>query len=168
MPDGLPPLDGDSEATADLDAICDSVMVFMVAPFSDLVDDLKSRDGSRGVPPIACILADGFMNFVAGPTAERVGLPLVHLYTINACSLMAFKYCRSFLERGLASSIDGSSSERHAAERLVRELLGGEKGKELKRNAMEWKRLAAEATSPAGSSANNLEKLVKDVMLARA
>ncbi|KAK4435517.1 7-deoxyloganetin glucosyltransferase [Sesamum alatum] len=49
---------------------------------------------------------------------------------------------------------------------LVRELLDGENGREMKRRAMEWKKKAAEATaSPHGSSFVNLERLVKQVLL---
>lgn len=45
---------------------------------------------------------------------------------------------------------------RDNVELLVRELMVGEKGKELKRNAMRWKKLVNEA---ADSSLNNLHKL---------
>ncbi|KAI4312299.1 hypothetical protein MLD38_037124 [Melastoma candidum] len=82
----------------------------MVGPFSELVDDLNRREG---VPPITCILSDGFMNFVAFPAAEKVGVPLVHLFTISACALLALKHHRSFLERCRATSTDDvSHSER--------------------------------------------------------
>lgn len=47
---------------------------------------------------------------------------------------------------------------------VVRELLEGEKGRMMKQKAMEWKRKAAEAIAPGGSSYLNLEKLVKEVL----
>ncbi|KAI4370985.1 hypothetical protein MLD38_019269 [Melastoma candidum] len=62
----------------------------------------------------------------------------------------------------------GSDVKRDEVERVVRELLGGEKGKELKRNAVEWKRLAEEATTgPAGSAVRYLDKVVEEVLSTR-
>lgn len=53
-------------------------------------------------------------------------------------------------------------------EKLVRELMGGEKGKEMKKRAMEWKKLAEEATSPKGSSYKNFyEKVIDDILLSK-
>ncbi|KAI4312296.1 hypothetical protein MLD38_037121 [Melastoma candidum] len=64
--------------------------------------------------------------------------------------------------------VGGGDVKRDEVERLVRELLGGEKGKEVKRNAAEWRRLAEEATTgPAGSAVRNLDKLVEDVLSTR-
>ncbi|ONH90608.1 hypothetical protein PRUPE_8G063600 [Prunus persica] len=65
---------------------------------------------------------------------------------------------------GVGLEID-SNVKRSEVEKLVRELMSGEKGKEMRKNAMEWKRKAEEATGPRGSSLLNLEKLVKDVLL---
>lgn len=53
---------------------------------------------------------------------------------------------------------------RELVEGLVRETMEGEKGKKLKRKAMEWKWKAEDATRPGGSSYNNFEKLVGDLM----
>jgi len=47
----------------------------------------------------------------------------------------------------------------------VRELMEGDKGKEMKRKVMEWKRKAEEAVKPGGSSYQNLDKLIADVLL---
>lgn len=49
----------------------------------------------------------------------------------------------------------------------VRELMQGEKGKEMRKKAMEWKRKAEEAVKLDGSSTANLEKLVKEVVLSK-
>ncbi|KAB2613398.1 UDP-glycosyltransferase 85A5-like [Pyrus ussuriensis x Pyrus communis] len=49
--------------------------------------------------------------------------------------------------------------------KLVKELMGGEKGKKLKNKVMEWKKLAKEATGPNGSSYKNLDNLVNQVLL---
>ncbi|KAL7167730.1 hypothetical protein ACSBR2_038231 [Camellia fascicularis] len=56
--------------------------------------------------------------------------------------------------------------KRDEVEKLVRELMEGEKGKKMKNKAMEWKKLAEKATSPGGSSSLNLDKLV-NVLLSR-
>uniref|UniRef100_A0A803LUP8 Glycosyltransferase n=1 Tax=Chenopodium quinoa TaxID=63459 RepID=A0A803LUP8_CHEQI len=59
---------------------------------------------------------------------------------------------------GIGMEID-TNVKRGEVERQVRELLAGEKGKDMKRNAIEWKRLANEAVAtPNGSSYNNLDK----------
>ncbi|XP_031278251.1 7-deoxyloganetin glucosyltransferase-like [Pistacia vera] len=51
-------------------------------------------------------------------------------------------------------------------ERLVRELMNGDKGKEMKKKAMEWKLLALKAiTSPNGSSYLIMEKMINQVLL---
>ncbi|PON88038.1 UDP-glucuronosyl/UDP-glucosyltransferase [Trema orientale] len=50
--------------------------------------------------------------------------------------------------------------KRDQVEKLVRELMEGEKGKKMKSKAMEWKKLAEEAASPQGSSSINLDNLV--------
>ncbi|KAK9937749.1 hypothetical protein M0R45_014521 [Rubus argutus] len=55
--------------------------------------------------------------------------------------------------------------KREDVENLVKELMEGEKGKKMKIKALEWKKLAEEATAPHGSSATNLDKLVNQVLL---
>ena len=52
-------------------------------------------------------------------------------------------------------------------EKIVRELLEGDKGKKMKQKAMEWKKLAEEATSQLGSSSINLKKLGSEVCLSK-
>ncbi|GMQ02084.1 hypothetical protein CsSME_00048478 [Camellia sinensis var. sinensis] len=56
--------------------------------------------------------------------------------------------------------------KRDGVEKMVRELMEGEKGKKMKKKAMEWKRLAEKASGPDGSSSLNLDKLV-NVLLSR-
>ncbi|XP_065880851.1 7-deoxyloganetin glucosyltransferase-like [Euphorbia lathyris] len=56
-----------------------------------------------------------------------------------------------------------SDVKRDEVERLVIELTEGEKGKEMKKKALEWKRLAAEAAEV--SSYRNLESVINDVLL---
>jgi hypothetical protein len=67
-------------------------------------------------------------------------------------------------EWGIGMEID-NNVKRDKVEKLVRELMEGEKGKSMKKKAMEWKKLAEEASGPSGSSSMNLDKLVKEVLL---
>nr|GMC50570.1 7-deoxyloganetin glucosyltransferase-like [Ipomoea batatas] len=61
---------------------------------------------------------------------------------------------------GIGREID-SNVKRDEVEKLVRELMEGEKGGEMKKKAMEWKKLAEEAaTSSIGSSHINIDKLI--------
>ncbi|XP_038725260.1 7-deoxyloganetin glucosyltransferase-like [Tripterygium wilfordii] len=61
-----------------------------------------------------------------------------------------------------------SDVKRDEVEKLVRELMEGEKGKQLTHNVMELKRLAEKATSPNGSSSINLDRVVNEVLLSKA
>ncbi|CAL5385950.1 unnamed protein product [Camellia sinensis] len=59
-----------------------------------------------------------------------------------------------------------SDVKREEVDRMVRELMAGEKGKEMKRKVMEWKKLTKEATARSiGSSYLNFEKLVRFVLV---
>ena len=57
--------------------------------------------------------------------------------------------------------------KRVEVEKMVRELLEGDDGKKMKKKAMEWKKLAEEATGPLGSSSINLKNLVSEVLLSK-
>ncbi|XP_059460409.1 7-deoxyloganetin glucosyltransferase-like [Corylus avellana] len=74
--------------------------------------------------------------------------------------------CRySCNEWGIGMEIDGGV-KRGEIESLVIELMVGEKGKELKKKAMDWKKLTKEATSrPNGSSFVNVDKMINEVLL---
>ncbi|KAH7848521.1 hypothetical protein Vadar_003916 [Vaccinium darrowii] len=66
---------------------------------------------------------------------------------------------------GVGMEID-NDVKRDGVELLVTKLMDGEKGKEMKKRAMEWKKLAEDATeTPSGSSVLNLDKLVNQVLL---
>ncbi|KAM2417471.1 hypothetical protein ACFX1W_024305 [Malus domestica] len=67
-------------------------------------------------------------------------------------------------EWGTGMEID-KNVKRDEVENLVRERMQGEKGKRMKNEAMEWKKLAEEDTGPCGSSSRNLEKLVNQFQL---
>ncbi|CAN6701727.1 unnamed protein product [Malus baccata var. baccata] len=73
--------------------------------------------------------------------------------------------CRySCNEWGIGMEIS-NDVKRDEVERLVRELMDGEKGKKMKNKVMVWKKLAEEATGPHGSSSKNLDTLVNQVLL---
>ncbi|KAL3732707.1 hypothetical protein ACJRO7_029372 [Eucalyptus globulus] len=54
--------------------------------------------------------------------------------------------------------------KREEVERLVRELMDGDKGKQMKKRITEWKSLAQEATNPNGSSSMNFDKLLNELL----
>jgi UDP:flavonoid glycosyltransferase YjiC (YdhE family) len=67
-------------------------------------------------------------------------------------------------EWGIGMEIDGGVKRGEIAN-LLTELMAGEKGKELKKKAVDWKKLAEEATSgPNGSSYVNIEKMTNEVL----
>ncbi|XP_074263059.1 7-deoxyloganetin glucosyltransferase-like [Silene latifolia] len=62
---------------------------------------------------------------------------------------------------GIGMEID-SNVERNVVEKQVRELMKGEKGKEMKKRVMEWKVLGEEAsTSPYGTSYANIDNVIE-------
>ncbi|XP_060173248.1 7-deoxyloganetin glucosyltransferase-like [Lycium barbarum] len=66
---------------------------------------------------------------------------------------------------GIGMEID-NNVKRDEVESLVTELMVGEKGKEMKKKAMEWKNLAEDsAKKSTGSSYVNIEKVVCDILL---
>ncbi|XP_023874816.1 7-deoxyloganetin glucosyltransferase [Quercus suber] len=73
------------------------------------------------------------------------------------------RYCCT--DWGIGMEID-NNVKRDEVENLVRELMDGEKGKEMKKKAMEWKTKAEDAVKPGGSSYQNLDKLIAEVLLA--
>ncbi|KAM3342497.1 7-deoxyloganetin glucosyltransferase [Capsicum galapagoense] len=65
---------------------------------------------------------------------------------------------------GVGMEVD-SNVKREVIEELVRELMIGEKGKEMKENALKWKKLAEKASNSSdGSSYMNFEKFVSHVL----
>ena len=61
---------------------------------------------------------------------------------------------------GIGMEIE-NNVKRDEVEKLVRELMEGEKGKDMKRKAMEWKTKAEEAAWTGDASHRNLDRLVK-------
>ncbi|XP_059279744.1 7-deoxyloganetin glucosyltransferase-like [Lycium ferocissimum] len=66
---------------------------------------------------------------------------------------------------GIGMEID-NNVKRDQVEILVRELMAGEKGQEMKKKALELKKLAEEATQrPAGSSYVNINTLINEILI---
>ncbi|CAN6479905.1 unnamed protein product [Victoria cruziana] len=59
----------------------------------------------------------------------------------------------------------GSEAKRGEVERLVKEAMEGEKGREMKRKARMWKQQAERAVQPGGSSYQDFHRLVDEVLL---
>ncbi|XP_078171271.1 7-deoxyloganetin glucosyltransferase-like [Carex rostrata] len=67
-------------------------------------------------------------------------------------------------EWGIGMEID-NNVKRIEVEVMIREIMGGEKGKKMKERALKWKESAAMATQNGGPSFVNFQKLVKNVLL---
>ncbi|KAJ0974934.1 hypothetical protein J5N97_016899 [Dioscorea zingiberensis] len=66
-------------------------------------------------------------------------------------------------EWGIGMEID-NDVKRDKVAALIKQLMDGEKGKEMKEKALEWKECAIRATKEGGSSFLNLEKVIKEVL----
>ncbi|XP_048328051.2 7-deoxyloganetin glucosyltransferase [Ziziphus jujuba] len=73
--------------------------------------------------------------------------------------------CRYICEEWEVGMEIDNDVKRDEVEKLVRELMEGKKGKKMQSKAMEWKRLAEEATGPLGSSSKNFDSLVNNMVL---
>lgn len=72
-------------------------------------------------------------------------------------------YCCNYLGLGIDMS---ESTKRDQIERMIKELMEGNKGKDMKKRAIEWRKLAKEAAlNLHGSSYANLESVVNNVLL---
>jgi hypothetical protein len=58
IPDALPP--SNENETQDVAALCEAAKKNLLAPFNDLLDKLNDS-ASSNVPPVTCIVSDGFM-----------------------------------------------------------------------------------------------------------
>lgn len=89
------------------------------------------------------------------------GVPLV-CWPFFAEQQTNCRYCCT--EWGVGMEID-NNVKRDDVEALVRVLMEGEKGKEMKKKSMEWKKMAEEAVaSSSGSSYKNLDVLINNVL----
>ncbi|XP_059463473.1 (R)-mandelonitrile beta-glucosyltransferase-like [Corylus avellana] len=102
IPDSLPP--SDPNATQDVAVLCDSSMKNFLAPFSDLLRKLHNTENN---PPVTCIVSDGFMAFTV-TAAHELGIPIAMLFTVSACSLMAFTHFSHLRDKGFTPLKDES------------------------------------------------------------
>ncbi|KAG6488710.1 7-deoxyloganetin glucosyltransferase-like [Zingiber officinale] len=65
---------------------------------------------------------------------------------------------------GIGMEIDEDVT-REEVERLIKELMEGQRGKEMKRKTVEWKEKAVEAAKPGGGSWRNLEKFIEEIIM---
>ncbi|KAH1065355.1 hypothetical protein J1N35_030342 [Gossypium stocksii] len=108
-------------------------------------------------------------------TVEELGVPEVLFWTISACGFLNYVHYRQLIGKRvirLSKGIDmeiKNNAKREKVERLVRELIKGEKGKDMKKKAVEWERkVEAMAVNPDGSSYRNLDKIIQFLCTPRA
>ena len=89
------------------------------------------------------------------------GVPMI-CFPFFSDQLMNCRYMCTEWEVGMEINSDLNKDE---VERLVRELMEGEKGKKMKNKALGWKEIAEKATSAGGSSSTSLDNLVKKFFL---
>ncbi|KAE8038035.1 hypothetical protein FH972_010581 [Carpinus fangiana] len=71
------------------------------------------------------------------------------------------KFIMDVWKMGLKAPADEKGIvRREAAEHCIREIMEGERGKEIKKNAFKWRKLAKEAVDESGSSDKNIEEFV--------
>jgi hypothetical protein len=68
-------------------------------PFSDILLKLRSTAISSNNPPVTCIISDGAMPFTQ-IVAQKLGIPIVMLFTIAACSVESFMHFPRLSEKG--------------------------------------------------------------------
>jgi pathogen-inducible salicylic acid glucosyltransferase len=79
------------------------------------------------------------------------------------------KYITDVWNMGVKAAVDEKEiARRETIESCIREILEGEKGKEIKRNASKWKELAKEAVEEGGSSDKNIDEFVANLVLSRS
>lgn len=89
------------------------------------------------------------------------GVPMICWPFFIELQTNCYKICK---EWGIGMEI-GSDVKRDEVQKLVKEIMEGEKGKTMRKNILEWKKLAEEAIAPHGSSFKNLDILVNQVLL---
>ncbi|KAK7850197.1 7-deoxyloganetin glucosyltransferase [Quercus suber] len=96
IPDNLPP--SDPNASQDVSSLCNSIMKNFLASFSNLL--VKLNSATSNVPPVTCIISDGFMQFTIN-AAQELGIPILMFFTISACSLMGYMQIPSLKDKGI-------------------------------------------------------------------
>jgi hypothetical protein len=91
IPDSLPA--SDPNVTKNFLSLCDSIAKTMLSPFSHLLKNLNN-------PPVTCIVSDPHMAFTI-TAAEKLGVPIVMLFTVSACAVMLCKEFSTVRDKGL-------------------------------------------------------------------
>nr|POE96775.1 7-deoxyloganetin glucosyltransferase [Quercus suber] len=101
--DSLPPTDPD--ATLDLHSLCDSIMKNFLAPFSHLLS--KLNNATSNIPPVTCIISDGFMPFTV-TAAQELKVPIVMCFSVAACSVVSAMCFPALKDKGVIPLKDES------------------------------------------------------------
>ncbi|XP_050266575.1 7-deoxyloganetin glucosyltransferase-like isoform X2 [Quercus robur] len=103
IPDNLPP--SDPNASQDVRSLCNSIMKNFLASFSNLL--VKLNSATSNVPPVTCIISDGFMQFTIN-AAQELGIPILMFFTVSACSLMGYMQIPPLQDKGIIPLKDKS------------------------------------------------------------
>lgn len=125
-----------------------------------MLTDWCPQDAVLNHPSIGGFLTHCGWNSILESMTAGNGIPMICRPSFADQPTNQGYSCR---EWGIGLEVD-TEVKRGGVERLVRELMEGEKGKEMKRGAEEWKKLANEATNPNGSSSTNLKKLINEIL----
>uniref|UniRef100_A0A2P2IW20 Glycosyltransferase n=2 Tax=Rhizophora mucronata TaxID=61149 RepID=A0A2P2IW20_RHIMU len=107
IPDGLPHFEGGNVSKHFFSIIENSIIKEdFLAPFTCLISKLNDTANSN-VPPVTCIISDGFMPFTYA-AAEEKGLPIVIFFTVSACGFISFQIVEALKEKGLIPIKDES------------------------------------------------------------
>ncbi|CAN1234933.1 (R)-mandelonitrile beta-glucosyltransferase [Linum perenne] len=136
--------------------------------------DLVSGE-SAAFPPEFKSKADE-LGFISGwcPQEDVLNHPAIIESLTGGVPLLCWPFfgdqpinCRTACtEWGVGMEVE-QDVKRDDVEKLVRELMNGEKGEKMRKKAQDWGRLAKEATAPGGSSVVNLDSLVSDLLSAK-
>ncbi|KAK7339513.1 hypothetical protein VNO77_20184 [Canavalia gladiata] len=95
--------------------------------------------------------------------ALSLGVPMVAM-PLEADQSTNAKLIVDVWKMGIKAPVDEKHVvSREALKHCIREILESERGKEMKRNAMQWKNLAAGAVSEGGSSHRNITEFVQSL-----
>lgn len=97
IPDGLPELTDNTDATQDIPTLCDSTRKNFIGPFRQLLEKINHTCCSN-VPPVTCIISDTVFTFQA---SEELGIPNIQFWTTSACGFLGYKKCADLLEQGV-------------------------------------------------------------------
>ncbi|PWA88341.1 UDP-glucuronosyl/UDP-glucosyltransferase [Artemisia annua] len=73
--------------------------------------------------------------------------------------------CRQMCKEWEVGMEIGRNVKRDEVEKVLRELMEGVDGRKMRNKAMDWKKMAENATGPNGSSSQNIEKLVNKISM---